>query len=271
MRLCLGSAIALVSLSLALAGCRGRLETFRDDLSLGRTASNAPRCSQRADLPQCLENAAKFFAEGAHFNPTSPDQATAAAVALLVTDGNGAWLEGSGVWLASAKQGKGAGGDALRIAVAAALTRQSATIAYPLVTDEDATRLFLAVSRSIPGACGTYALLATGGDGETLPIADSPDHAACVQADLMRTGGPGGAYGFGRWRAAAGALALWKDAVRDLEIGTAAMSGPSKERLKTTLNSLRDATSKITVKAVDRPIGNQWSATDHAGGPLPAQ
>jgi hypothetical protein len=52
-----------------------------------------------------------------------------------------------------------------------------------------------------------------------MPPPKEPDRDPCVQRDLERKDGPGAAYGHGVWRAAAGAMALWKDEARALRTG----------------------------------------------------
>ena len=263
-RMSAGACVAAVVLLSFATGCKGKLERLRDSLASGPPESSAPRCAARSNLPACLDAGARYFIEGAKFDGKSPDQASAAALSLLVSDGHGWWLEGSGVWLAAMKTSKGVGADALRLSVAHALAGHAPKVAQALLTDDDAKRLFLAVSSSIPGACATYATLAVDANADRLPAADSPDHSSCVQADLIRTDGPGGAYGYGVWRAAAGALAVWKDAVRALEIGSEAMTGPPRAALLADVAMLKAATVKISAKKVDRPIGNRWSDADHA-------
>jgi hypothetical protein len=61
-----------------------------------------------------------------------------------------------------------------------------------------------------PGAWETYALVGNM-PVPAMPPAKQPDRSPCVQRDLERKDGPGAAYSHGVWRAAAGAMALWKD------------------------------------------------------------
>jgi hypothetical protein len=88
---------------------------------------------------------------------------------------------------------------------------------------------------------------------------DSPDHSACVQRDLARRDGPGSNYGEGLFRAAAGALALWKAALAALHEGSAQMEGTYKAALDQRLVLLDAETPKIAPKFVAAPIGNLWS------------
>ena len=256
---------AATSLLLVVA-CKGKLEKARDAIAAGEPETSAPRCADRASVPGCLDDGAKYFSGGTGFDGKSPDQASATAVALLVTDGHASWVDEPSAWSAVMKNGKGLGGDALRLAVAKGLADSAPLLAHELTTDEDARKLFASVSASVPGACSTYGSLASGDDPEKMDPAASPDHSACVQKDLTRVDGPGGAYGYGIWRAASAALALWKDTLRAIEGGEGLMGGASKTALDASLAILDDDTPKMTVKPVDRPAGNQWLDADHLRG-----
>lgn len=255
-----------IALAIALAGCKGKIEKVRDGIVSASFEADVPRCKASVDVPRCLDDGAKALSGGTAFDGTNPDQASAAAVALLVSDGHASWLTGPTVWLAAAKSGKGAGGDALRLAIAKGLAATAESLGRELTADEDARRLMATVASSIPGACDTYALLGAAADESTLTPVRSPDNSACVQKDLARTDGPGGAYGYGLWRAAAAALALWKDAVRALDAGASLTTSAPREALDGYLKTVDAATAKIVLKQVDRPVGNRWSDGEHTAG-----
>jgi hypothetical protein len=66
------------------------------------------------------------------------------------------------------------------------------------------------------------------------------------------------------WRGVAGGLALLKEAVRSLDLGSALMSGTNRATLVAWVNKLKPAVAAIAVKQVDRPVGNAWSESDHS-------
>lgn len=250
-------------LALSLVACKGNMEKLGDQISAGDVDLPAPRCKTQQDAPKCLEDGAKFFAPDAKFDEANPDQASAAAVALLVLDGHASWVGEPAAWLASAKLGKGAGGDALRLALGRRLTDSIPSLGHKLDADADARKLLAAVAAGVPGACSTYGELGAGADPDAMTPESSPDHSSCVQKDLMRGDGPGGAYGFGLWRAAAAGLAVLKEAVRALDLGAALMTGSKQATLTGWVAKLKPAVDAIELKKVDRPVGNRWQEGDH--------
>jgi hypothetical protein len=197
---------------------------------------------------------------GAPFDEKKPDQVSAAAVAIVVArDHHGSDVGSPEVWLAAMRRAAGPGADALRLAVALEMSRTVSKDARALETDEDGQGFVLHVAAAIPGACNTYDLLGAGKNPDTMPPQDSPDHSACVQNDLARKDGPGSSYGQGLFRAAAGALALWKAALSALHEGSGQMQGTSRAALDQRLVTLDAETAKIVPKTVAAPGGNLWN------------
>jgi hypothetical protein len=112
--------------------------------------------------------------------------------------------------------------------------------------------LLKAIGAAIPGACATYGAVGNGVDMASMPLEMMPDHSACVQKDLGRKDGPGGTYGRGAWRAAEGAVALWKDTARALKDGIGVMSGKPRATVEAKLNTIDETTAKIELKKVPR-------------------
>ena len=151
----------------------------------------SPRASRRPPrgLPPFRRRRPALGGKGG-FAATRPDQATDAAVALLLArDEDGSRVARADVWLAEIKEGKGAGVDALRLATARQMAKAAPKVGRALEDDAAAREVLAAVASSVPGACPTYARLGAGADAATLPVELSPDHAACVQKDLARREG----------------------------------------------------------------------------------
>jgi hypothetical protein len=228
--------VALLAL-LAGAGCKGshgNLGALRDALSRGDAVSigsatrDAPTCGTvdpaRGAPSACLGEIAAWLGSKTGFQVSPPDQAAAATAALVIArDGHGEWFVAPDAWIAALRTGQGAGADTLRLAMAAAIGEKAGPLARSLESDDDARALLRAVASSVPGACETYARLGAGDDVTAGPPERTADHSACVQKDLERASGPAehGAYGAGLWRAAEGALALWRDAAKALHEGAA--------------------------------------------------
>lgn len=266
--------VAVVALATTSAvGCSktARIEALRDALASGDLDSakglGAPSCASAA-TKDCLSARAAWYGSKSGFASEPPDQASAAAVASMVAEGGALdAVPSTNAWIASAREGRGVGGDALRLAVARALAALAKTWARH-VEGDDLGKLAAAVARATPGACRTYALFASGkGDFE---LADTPDHSACVQRDLGRTHGPGGTYGQGQGRAAAGALAFvrdWADALHD---GAKLMDGAPKKALDDALAALDVDLAKIDLEKVEAPAGNAWAlGSAQHGTPAP--
>ncbi len=241
-------------------GCKGPtpIEQLRDALAddslerVNELTKTVPACVPpvRAPPPQgCLPESATALGSKTGFSVSPPDQASAAAVALLlVIAKRGDWVPLADSWIDAMKIGKGAGADALRLSVARGMAEVAATVGKPVLEDVDAVALLKAIATAIPGACATYAALGDGAAEEKLPPEMTPDHDPCVQKDLGRKEGPGGKYGVGLWRGAAGAVALWKEEIVALKTGMALMEGKPKETLAKKLAVIESATSKSTLK-----------------------
>jgi hypothetical protein len=61
------------------------------------------------------------------------------------------------------------------------------------------------------------------------------------------------------FRGAAGALAVWKDALAALKEGSAQTDGSVKSALDRRVAAIDSATAKITLKVVAAPSGNAWN------------
>jgi hypothetical protein len=234
----------------------GRVEDMRGELAGDSPRwGTLPACGKRAT---CASDVA--VAIGAPFDEKKPDQISAAAVAVVVARDHHASDVGSpDVWLAAMRRASGPGADALRLAVALEMSLTVSKDARALVTDEDGQSFVLHVAAAVPGACKTYDMLGGGANPDTMVPQDSPDHSACVQSDLARKDGPGSSYGQGLFRAAAGALALWKAALSALHEGSGQMQGTYKAALDRRLVVLDAETGKITPKVVAAPGGNMWN------------
>jgi hypothetical protein len=224
----------------------------------------------------CLQDMATQLGSksGFHFNP--PDQASAATAAVvLLRDKHGEWLPPpADGWMNALRTGKGPGADALRLAVARAMSGASDAVARSIDDEAGALALLGAVSASVPGACSTYALLGSGVNGARLPPELAADHSACVQRDLARKDAPGVAYGNGAFRAAEGAVALWREALRALREGAGAMEPDSAARrsLEAKLAPLEASAVKIALKKLPPPPDYSMYLTDahRDAGALPA-
>ena len=242
-----------------------------DDIR-GELASDAPDWDK--GLPTCAapETCAHdvALAIGAPFEDKKPDQVSAAAVAVVVArDHHGSSVGSADVWLAAMRKAKGAGADALRLAVALEMSSVASKHAHALDTDDSARAFLAAVAATIPGACKTYEALGSGASIDAMPPQDSPDHDACVQHDLERASGPGGGYGQGLFRAVAAGLSLWKSALLALHDGSAQMEGRYASALVRRVAVLDEATPKIVAKVVSAPPGNVWAQTqDQHRAPL---
>ncbi len=234
----------------------GRVEGIRDELERDspRFDASLARCQGGAS---CAKDVAASI--GGAFDDKKPDQISAAAVAVLVARDRRATDAGApDVWLAAIRKAKGAGADALRLSTALAMREVATKHARFIDTDEGARAFMRDVAATVPGACKTYDALGGGADPDAMPPVDSPDHSACVQRDLSRKDGPGATYGHGLFRGAAGALALWKEAVAALHEGEPQSDASAKDALTRRLAALDEATPKIALKPVAAPAGNTW-------------
>lgn len=253
-----------ILLAVALAACSktARLESLRDGLAAGDVAAatkDLPACADADVVPNpCLGDLATALGSKSGYHEEPPDQAAAGALSVVVSrDGKG-WAAGHpDAWLKVIKVSKGPGPDALRIASAARVRAIAKAYAHDVTTDDEARKLLRDVA-ALPGACDTYAKLGAGADDATLPLGVQADHSPCVQRDLGRTGGPGGTYGFGLWRAAAAALALTRELALALAEGEKQMAKPPFHVTAADLDGVK-------LKTVETPEANRWS--EHASIP----
>ncbi|MBX3232657.1 MAG: hypothetical protein KIT84_16915 [Labilithrix sp.] len=253
--------------ALLIVGCKAgpmaKIEALRDALASGDDAAlreavkEAPACTEQpppaadgAYPPSCLSSIANALGSKAGFVANPPDHAGAATAALvLARDGRGDALPRVDTWLADLRDGKGTGHDALRLAVAKKMAEAAPAVGRK--HDAESTRPALrAVVSAVPGACPTYWLVATD-DASKLPPELTPDHSACVQRDLARREGPGGAYGAGMPRALEGALAIWRETERALRLGAPNASPSAKATIESKLAVIEAATQKIETERVD--------------------
>jgi hypothetical protein len=135
-------------------------------------------------------------------------------------------------------------------------------------TEDKARAMLAAVAQKLPGACDTYAAVGNKGE-ESLPPERTADHSPCVQRDLMRPDGPGAKYGIGLWRAAAAALAFWKDGLASLKEGLPLMQEErARVRVKQALAVLETGTSQTTLRQSE-PRVNQFLEKAGMHGELP--
>jgi len=245
---------------IVLAACRktpmDRVEAIRSELEGDAPKlESVPKCNDRAT---CAKEIATAL--GGAYDDKKPDQIAAGAAAVVIArDAHGDDLGSPDVWLAATRKAKGAGADALRLAVAMRMSERADKHAR-MMEDDTGARAFMGdVAAAIPGACATYEGLSSGLDPDKMDPASSPDHSACVQRDLTRKDGPGAAYGQGLFRGTAGALASWKEMLAALHEGSSLMTGKSKEVLDKRLSTIDAATAKMSLKKVDAPAGNTWN------------
>jgi hypothetical protein len=253
--------VFLFSTLLALAGCSGKVDGLRDDLVKGQAPSvEAPRCAGYDVVEKksaCLTAIARAFGAKRDFDVAYPDQADAAAVAVvLVRERRGDWVPAPDTWTLAEQTARGPGADALRLAAAARMQELAPRVGKRVDDDGEAGALAHDIATALPGACPEYALLGAGVDPAALPPEKSPDHAPCIQRDLVRRDGPGAKYGYGNFRALAGIVAMWKDEARSLRAGVAFTSEGARAALEKRLAEVDQATAKLDMKHVDAP--GQW-------------
>jgi len=233
---------------------------IRDAVAGYATCSDAPPVVVPPGKPGphddgCLAEIANGLGSKLGFQPNPPDHAAATTAAVVILrDGRGDWLAHADTWLGDMKNGKGAGHDALRLAVARKMAEAAPIVGRKIDDDEAARAAMRAVVGAVPGACPTYWLLGSGADPKTIPPEHGADHSACVHKDLSRREGPGGSYGEGTFRALEGALALWRETERALRMGLP-LAGPGpKAMLEKKLAVIEEATRKIETKKLDTTI-----------------
>jgi hypothetical protein len=276
--------LILASFFAVVCSCKGpmaKIEAVRDglaadDVSQVKSATDDfPACQEPFTvLPEkgCFPDIAAAFGSKTGFNAKTPDQASAAVAALvLVRERRGDWFSNADVWLGAIRTGKGAGIDALRLAVARQMASAAPDVGVAIDDEKQTLPLLKAIGTAIPGACATYTALASGIEEKSLPPEMMPDHSPCVQKDLARKDGPGGTYGHGPFRAAEGATALWREAAAALREGLASMGGQPRQTVEGKLTPIDTATAKIALKKITREDGWIKDITDlhgDAGVPL---
>lgn len=261
---------------LSVASCKedpaAKMNAVRDSLLEESPTFDAELagCGSKSAATGCLGELATAVGSKSGFSTTKPDQSSATAVAILLgRDKHGDWVGTPDVWLHVMRKGRGPGADSLRLAVALRLERTLPTYAKPLA-DADVSAFLRDVGGALPGSCSTYAALGVGTDDKALPLEDMSDHSACVQRDLGREGGPGGTYGHGVWRSAAGLLALVRETVHALKDGSGAMGGKYKDALSARLGVVDGALAKLVlVKLADPPPSGGMLGEHLDAGALP--
>lgn len=199
----------------------------------------------------CLSAIANALGSKSGFHASPPDQVSDATVAaVIVRDGRGDFIAHADVWLGSMKAAKGAGADALRLAVAKKMAEAAPMVGRDIQTEADAVATLKAIAGAIPGACPTYWMIGKGDDPKSLAAEHSSEHSACVHKDLSRRDGVGGSYGEGIFRALEGSLALWREAERALRIGAKITSDGSRAVVEKKLAVIEAATQKNATKKI---------------------
>lgn len=268
-------AMPLALVSGALPGCKPKpasMAALRD--ALASSDPNAAAETMRAlpvcpDAPPvalapgkpspldkgCLSEIATAFGSRNGFNPSPPDQAALATVAVLVArDGRADLAAHADLWLGALKGGTGVGADALRAAVSRSMEQAAPTVGRRIEGEASSREVLRAVAAALPGACPTYALLGRGEAPAKLPAELGPDHAACVQRDLARREGPGASYGAGLPRALEGALSLWRETERALRLGGPSADAALKPKLDARLAIIEAATQKIATEKLTATV-----------------
>jgi hypothetical protein len=260
---------ALIPLLVGCHGSMSKIEALRDAWQSGdrKEASQVvevPLCPEppaAVSMTTCLSAAARAFGSPG-FATDPPDQGSAAAVAfVLARRQSGEQIPEPDTWFRAIAGARGAGADALRLGLATAMAEASPHVGKAIDDEPSARAMLSAVATAIPGACGTYGALGRGAALESFAPAESPDHSACVQRDLARKDGPGGAYGDGLWRAAAAGATLWKEATTALQIGIAITEGSERRVLRKKLDALEAATKALNVRVVTTTQTGQYQAT----------
>lgn len=256
-------------------GAMAKIDGVRDGLvaddadDIKKATSGYPTCPEvpPAAVPAgqpgprdkgCLSEIANALGSKIGFRAPPVDQAAAATAALVIArDGRGDWFVHADNWLAAMKTNKGAGQDALRLAVARKMAEVAPRVGRAIEDEKAAADALAAIASAIPGACPTYHLLGAGTEPAKIPAELSPDHAACVHKDLTRREGMGASYGEGTFRALEGALALWRETERALRIGLASSDPAAKTALEKKLAVIEPATQKIATKKIDSAVAKQ--------------
>src|SRR5580700_836588 len=135
LRLVLGA--LLVS---ALGGCKSKVTSVRDaliedDPDAIAHATTVPECTDAT----CLQTLALALGSPKGFDSNNPDQASAAAVALVVArDRRGELVPDELHWTMALREAHGPGADALRLAVAKGMAELAGRVGKPWRDEADA-------------------------------------------------------------------------------------------------------------------------------------
>ena len=232
------------------AGDAARLEAATRSLP----ACKPPEPGKTVD-DGCLAGLATALGSRIGFRMAPADQAGAATVAvLLARDKMGYGVPRAEVWQDLIKSGKGTGVDALRVAIARGMARAAPTIGRKTEDEKVALSMMLEIARVIPGACSTYFLLGSGKDNGALPPELRAEHSPCVHKHLSLRDGPGARYGEGTWRAAEGAMALWRETERALRQGLPGAQASARDDISADLRIIEDATQKHGLKKLQATV-----------------
>ncbi|HEY6461083.1 MAG TPA: hypothetical protein VIY73_13055 [Polyangiaceae bacterium] len=241
--------LVVVVVGTATTGCRSRVASLRDALLEGGDAPvadvvDAPACKDAG----CLDGMARALGAKKGFDANDPDQASAGAVAVvLARDHRGDLVPDADRWVAAVTMARGYGADALRLALARGMADVAPRLGRSLGNETEVAGVVRAMAAAMPGACDAYASLGAKPVAELSP-ASRPETSKCVQRDLERKDGPGAGWGKGTWRAAAGALALWKAYARALREGESAADAVARPVLDAKLAVIETATAKVALK-----------------------
>jgi hypothetical protein len=212
----------------------------------------------------CANELARAFG-GATFNAKAPDQASAGAMAIMLSrNRTGALGDDPEPWLRVLRTGKGTGPDALRLATSAQLTAIMPGIAKPWPNTPEALRAFVKeVTSAVPGVCSTYVLVSSGKADAELPALLHWRTSACLHKDVTRRDGPGAGYApDGTHRTAAGARAVLHETVRALRAGSALARVHVRTRIEQELLMLEQRIEEIKL---DLPKAEEDATREYLG------
>jgi hypothetical protein len=250
-----------LAVALLVGGCGGKMskinkleESSRSGIdALAEASRDLPSCgavdAEKGPDAACLANLANALGSKSGFHAQPADQASSAAAAVLVArDGLGYAVPRWDAWLDLLKNGKGPGVDALRMAVASGMAKEAPIVGQKTEDEAVAKTMMRRVAARIPGACPTYELLGAGKDNAKLAPELRSEHSTCVQKHLSLRDGPGGRYGSGTFRAAEGAMALWRETERTLRQGLEHASPEARDRITKDLAVIEPATQRIGLR-----------------------
>jgi hypothetical protein len=234
----------------------------------GTALPELPACSA-ASLPGCRDALARALGAHAGFNAANPDQASAAAMAvLLVRDHRGELAEPeSDAWLLVLKSGRGVGPDALRLATLKQLETVVPELAREWRGDAELRTFLKGVAAVSPGTCQTYRLVGEGAPETSMPAQLNWRSSACVHHDLVKRDGLNAAYAPDpASRCSAGARAALFETVRALRAGTSQAAPAVKARMESKLASLEQLSEhvKLILPDAERDSIQEYLGTVHS-------